>query len=567
MKKERSLRQGILIRFLIAALIPVLVFSIATQMNMVRQQKKNVEEQIRTNLHTCDQSLDIVLDKYVTVLYELCTDEEILETVERINQGENILEVNSNKLRHKLSHICNRTEGMVGVLFSLSGGKNIFYDGLNASSINSTWVEEIRVSEVETKEKYQGVTDPVPAGGENIYIFQIARNLVSYRDIHEKLGTVTISIREEKICEALNSGEDEQQNYLLDGSVILSALSKEQIGKNYGKFADLNANRYTRFLNETSGFTICNVLPMQSYNDSLRIQYLVMGIIACAATFMVFVATYLATKPYLGAVDEYVDAMNRLEKGDFNAHVNVKEGMAPELQSIINSFNDMVVHIENLIEQVKQASMEQKNAEMSALEAQIAPHFLYNTLDAINWKAIENEQYDISEMIGALADILRYTVKNAGGMTTLKQELEWLEHYIFLQSIKLGKKPELQIKVPEELMGIRIHKLLLQPFVENTMKYAFVNRDHDYHVVIRARMVDNQIHISIGDTGNGIETELLRRLNDESADMGEHVGIANVRKRLKLYYGEEAAVYFESILDSYTRVHLFIPLGAEEENQ
>ena len=81
---------------------------------------------------------------------------------------------------------------------------------------------------------------------------------------------------------------------------------------------------------------------------------------------------------------------------------------------------------------MKSAVVEQKNAELSALEAQIDPHFLYNTLDTINWKAIENEQYDISGMVGALADILRYTVKNAGGTTTVSKELGWLRHYCCL---------------------------------------------------------------------------------------------------------------------------------------
>ena len=85
-------------------------------------------------------------------------------------------------------------------------------------------------------------------------------------------------------------------------------------------------------------------------------------------------------------------------------------------------------------------------------------------------------------------------------------------------------------------------------------------------LVVGVGLAGGQIHITIEDNGKGIEAGLLRKLNDETADMGEHVGIANVRKRLKLYYGEEAVVYFESILDSYTRIHLFIPLMAEMQS-
>ena len=114
-----------------------------------------------------------------------------------------------------------------------------------------------------------------------------------------------------------------------------------------------------------------------------------------------------------------------------------EEKIPKEFTRIGRGFNEMVVHIENLIEQVKQASAEQRMAELSALEAQIDPHFLYNTLDAINWKAIENEQYEISEMIGALADILRYAVKNAGAETSLEHALSWVDSYIMIQSAKM----------------------------------------------------------------------------------------------------------------------------------
>lgn len=100
----------------------------------------------------------------------------------------------------------------------------------------------------------------------------------------------------------------------------------------------------------------------------------------------------------------------------------------------------MTERIYHLIGQVKQSALEQKNAEISALEAQIDPHFLYNILDTINWKAIENEQYEISEMLVALAKILRYAINDAGELTTIEAEKVWLEKYILLQQEKLGEK-------------------------------------------------------------------------------------------------------------------------------
>ena len=159
----------------------------------------------------------------------------------------------------------------------------------------------------------------------------------------------------------------------------------------------------------------------------------------------------------------------------------------------------------------------------------------------------------------SLGDILRYISKNTGGMTTLRTEFEWLDHYIRLQNVELDRRTKLELEVPEEMMEVEIHKLLLQPFIENAFKYAFLKKKNDHVIIVGAGLSGSQLHITIEDNGEGIEESLLRKLNDEASDMGEHVGIANVRKRLKLYYGEEAVVYFESIPDDYTRIHLLIP--------
>lgn len=226
----------------------------------------------------------------------------------------------------------------------------------------------------------------------------------------------------------------------------------------------------------------------------------------------------------------------------------------------------MVLHIRKQVELGERASEEQKRAQANTLEAQIAPHFLYNALDMINWKAIENEQYEISEMLGMLGDILRYSVKNIDDMTTLRTEFQWLEHYVWLGNVELSRKTKLKLQVPEELMELQIHKLLLQPFIENALKYAFLNRGGDDILMVGVGLAGSQIHITIEDNGRGIDEGLLRKLNDETADMGEHVGISNVRKRLKLYYGEDAVVYFESLLDCYTRIHLFIPVRTEMQS-
>ena len=396
-------------------------------------------------------------------------------------------------------------------------------------------------------------------------MFQIAGKLEHAGSEDGNRGTAAIFINEEQICKVLNGG-GYRQGYLLDGETVVSSAIKADIGRNYGELMDPDTNRYTCLPNNTSGFIICNIQPVRADKDLLYIQYLILGIIVLASVFVVSIMAYLIKKPYQKVVNDYVEAMNRVGRGDFSVRTTVKTRIIPDMGRIEKEFNKMVIYIRSQVELGQEASKEQKRAQATTLEAQIAPHFLYNALDMINWKAIENEQYEISEMLGMLGDILRYSVKNIDDMTTLRTEFQWLEHYVWLGNVELSRKTKLKLQVPEELMELQIHKLLLQPFIENALKYAFLKKGSDDVLMVGVGLAGGQIHITIEDNGRGIEEGLLRKLNDETADMGEHVGISNVRKRLKLYYGEDAVVYFESLLNSYTRIHLFIPVRTEMQS-
>ena len=563
MRKKMPLR--LLFVFLSVALIPVLFFSAAMQLYTVKIEKKDMEKRVEGNLNTSNQGLEMVFEKYTTILYDLCTDKEILNMVERIEAAGDEEDENTRMLQYRLEAICSRYEGLEGIMISLTDGGTVFYDSLSSSSVSSPWIERQEIPEVKKGNVYRGISEPVIDNEKRVYMFQITGHLERSGLKGESRATASVYINEEQICKVLN-GSGYRQGYLLDGERILSSASKADIGRDCRELMNLEENHYACILNNISGFTICNIQPVKAYKDLLQIQYLMLGIIVLVSAFVVSIMAYLIKKPYQKVVNDYVDAMNRVGKGDFTIQTTEKTRIIPDMGRIEKEFNRMVLHIRKQVELGERASEEQKRAQANTLEAQIAPHFLYNALDMINWKAIENEQYEISEMLGMLGDILRYSVKNIDDMTTLRTEFQWLEHYVWLGNVELSRKTKLKLQVPEELMELQIHKLLLQPFIENALKYAFLNRGGDDILMVGVGLAGSQIHITIEDNGRGIDEGLLRKLNDETADMGEHVGISNVRKRLKLYYGEDAVVYFESLLDCYTRIHLFIPVRTEMQS-
>lgn len=556
-----TLKRRLMTNFLLTALIPVLIFAIISQINIQQRLKENLSDRIKSNLDTAEKNLEMVLDKYETILYDFSTDEDVLEIVKALNESRGNRESNSTSLRKKLSHICNQFTGVEGITIQLKTGEIIYYESLSSFSRNETWADKVKIPKIERGAVYFGDGKPVKIADKNHYMFYIARNITDYRIIGNFQGTVVLSVNEERIRRAIASDIGSRE-YLLSDDVIVSAPDPKKIGKKLSEIQDPENYQYTTADNEISGFAICNEQPLAYYWKMSVSQWIYFFIIISMTIVIVFILLHFFSRPYIQAVESITGVMSCVEQGEFDQQVRVNPHLPMEIQQISSGFNEMVAHLEMLIAKVKQAVLDQKNAELSALEAQIDPHFLYNTLDTINWKAIENEQYEISGMVGALADILRYTVKNAGGTASISEEIAWLKQYIMLQSAKFGKRLDVKIYMPEDVKECRIHKLLLQPFVENTIKYAFADQE-TCALNIRMKKSGEQLHILIQDNGQGMNPDMVARLNQEECEMEGHLGIANVRKRLKLYYGGQAALYFESEVGNYTKVHLFIPIEEE----
>ena len=301
---------------------------------------------------------------------------------------------------------------------------------------------------------------------------------------------------------------------------------------------------------------LIHIYSMEHYRKTMFDQFLLQIGLVLGVGVVLVAAVLIVTRPVIVSVEDMLKAMNRVEEGDFSTRVEKRKNMPAEMNEIADGFNEMVKRTDLLLGQVRQAALEQKNAEISALEAQIDPHFLYNTLDTINWKAIEKEEYEISEMVGDLGDILRYAIKNAGGITTLGEEIAWLKKYVRLQQEKLGQEIQIFCSLDSIAAKSPMHKLLLQPIAENSIKHGLHGIDRAPLLMITGRREMDGLIIEVEDNGRGMPPELLDILNQKDYHRENHFGIENARKRLRLYYGEAAALHFESSLNKYTKVTL-----------
>jgi sensor histidine kinase YesM len=220
----------------------------------------------------------------------------------------------------------------------------------------------------------------------------------------------------------------------------------------------------------------------------------------------------------------------------------------------------MLFSIDRLVTKLTKAQL---RAELSAVEAQINPHFIYNVLDRINWVAIDNGQDRISNMLNGLASLLRYSINNIDMLVPLAAEIEWMQKYIYIQNERFGRDIIFTCEI-EDRWDFNIHKMLLQPLVENSILHGFEGHEGIAEIRLLAQMRDDgRVEITLKDNGCGINPQALKNVrsvigNREQA-LSNNIGISNVSARLWHYYGKSAAMEISSCLGEGTEVRLLIP--------
>ena len=263
--------------------------------------------------------------------------------------------------------------------------------------------------------------------------------------------------------------------------------------------------------------------------------------------------------------------MKRVEQEDFS--VKAEAESKDELGELTVVFNKMIEKIRYLIEEVYQQKIVKQEAEFKLLQAQINPHFLYNTLDSINWIAKMNGVEDISRMVVALGQLMRISVSKAKKFMTLEQELEYINNYLVIQGMRYRDKFRVNISIPDSLKKCIVPKLMLQPIVENALVHGIEKKLGKGIIYIKAAEEEGGLSIDVADDGVGMDRDTLCQiLKKESTDDGENtdyihtgLGIHNVDKRIKMMYGGQYGLKIKSDIGKGTEVRIFLPIRYESK--
>lgn len=285
-------------------------------------------------------------------------------------------------------------------------------------------------------------------------------------------------------------------------------------------------------------------------------------IIILGILFVIAISTSLSAK-ISKPIKELEKCMKLVEEGRFDVEINV-EGEY-EVVRLSKAFNLMVLKITNLMEQIVREQEEKRKSEFNALQAQINPHFLYNTLDSVVWM-IENEKnQEAVTMITALARLFRISISKGKNIITVKEELEHAKNYLIIQKVRYKNKFQFKIEVQEEVFNYSTIKLILQPIIENSIYHGIECSVDEGEIFIYAGIEDDKLLLMVKDTGLGMSEELVENIlvTEHRKSRGSGVGIKNVDERIKLCYGKEYGLQIESELEVGTTVKIYLPLYIE----
>lgn len=251
--------------------------------------------------------------------------------------------------------------------------------------------------------------------------------------------------------------------------------------------------------------------------------------------------------------------MKQVEKGNFDIRVDV-EG-ANEISKLSRTFNLMISKIKELMNQTLKDQEVKRISELKALQAQIQPHFLYNTLDSIIWMAEMGKVDEVVTMTSALSKLLRSSISKGEELIPIAVELEHIQNYLTIQNIRYRNKFTYEVEVESDILSCRILKIILQPLVENAIYHGMKHLPERGHIRITGRKIEGDIELKVIDNGVGMSEEKLKTLmlKTRQTESGKGFGLHNVNHRIQLYFGELYGLQFESELEEGTTVTVRIP--------
>ena len=581
--KTTKIRTKLILSQVFIALIPFLLVGVVGLVFSFREARKNVTQRTSQTVTQISQTLDIYMEDLDKLVYVLADD--IADAVPSQGNTSEIV-----KVRKSMQNVMDNYDEIAGILFAYSDDRYIS-TGMTRTSRDSFQKESwyrTALEDINSLHRISAVT------GRNITtdvgysvddVFSVVKAVYD-KKTGRVLGVLLIDIEHDIISSAIRDSQigNEGFVFVLDEAdhMVYTPINPVVYRINPGWLADENktlnvridgGRYYVRF--KTSQRTGWKTVSVTSYDALMEDIDRMIVIYAFMLIVTLVLVQYLSlrlsdniTRP----IKSLRDLMRKTEEG--NLSLRFESGSRDEINDLGLTFNHMLERIELLLERVRYEEDQKRKAELKIVQEQFKPHFLYNTLDTINWMAREHGAKDIVGLVEALTNVFRISLSHGKDYITIREEVSYISNYLYVQKTRYEDKLVFEVDAQEECMATLVPKLILQPLLENAIYHGIKLKRGTGHIKVLVRRCEDMISMSVSDDGAGMDEatrDSLRKLLDTGKgsdkldpDDNQSFGLYYVRERLQLRYGDNYRVDVESAVDVGTTISICIPFEGDE---
>ena len=577
----------------IQILVPLLLLGLLSYKNSEGIIKENSTDYSRDILNMIQLRLDDYMDNLIEISQDLLYEDKIYDALQSSIDVEDALmrfEYENTVNSHLKMVVITRPEIRSLCVFSNEG--RAYYQDDNTKEAGSK--DDIPYNEMieEARQKKGKPFLHIVSDGKRVQNIYLVRQF-NDRDTFQEIGLLAMLIKKEVLDEAYQGLTGNLQNIAIltsdmelitsrnyDDLSMHSEILFEKVKDDFGESADEETGFFIAHTTQNSTgwkIVIYNTLD-ELYKDAniLKRNIILMSIIVI---LLLIAITFFIAMDIVKPINLLVNGMKKVQIGGENVHIQVDR--QDELGFLSKTFNEMSSEIHHLVNWVYREQLTRKEAELKALQSQINPHFLFNTLEAINWMARLNNVPEISNTVSDLSDLMEASIGRDERLISIKEEFTYADKYISLQKRRFGDRIELVKNIHVDVDNIKIPRLLVQPLIENAVYHGIEAIRGKGVITLNAIQQDEQtLRIEVIDNGVGMNSEDLKQLNERLAmdsdtyfktlddkKKSRSIGIENVNRRIKLFYGENYGLVIESEEYKYTKAIVTIPSGINTEGR
>lgn len=565
--------------FLMVILIPIVTI---TTLGNLMYKKSIINEQnasTRQMIGEISNNINFYIKNNEDIITYLSDDPRILKFI-NLSEADHEVEDEANKTILKFSSLHPEIAGIMVVSSKDTYASDIMYRISRDSLVNEEWYAKA----AKNPDKLQIFNRPLGRNVNNVFqyceddVVSVSKAIMD-KKTNKCIGVILVDIKVNVIKSVIQNIKLGQNGFVYivdkDGKVIYSPINKVvyrikdnwiQNQKDEILFKNIKGNEYEIMSVNSpyTGWRTVGVFPIDGIENIVKNIKYTSFIIALITLIAAEMLALFFTRSIVNPITELKGLMKKAEQGNFDVYFNKKYD--DEVGELGNAFNHMVKEIKKLIKLVQVEEKNKRKAEISILHAQIKPHFLYNTLDTIQWMAKEHDASDVVFMVNNLSNILRIGLSSGVEIIKVKQEIEHVKSYLEIQKVRYEDKLNYKMDISEEILDLKIIKITLQPLVENAIYHGIKEKRGAGMISIKGQIKNNKLNFVIEDDGIGIKPEKLKEINAvvkntnnlNNSSLG--YGIFNVNARIRLTYGNEYGIEYLSEYGRGTTVNVWHPL-------